>query len=67
MRKLLYSLAAIVLVAVAIFAISRTTHAPSEATTVGLATKPQQGSLISPFEIMMNRTGTLPVESWDAH
>ena len=66
MRKLLYSLAAIVLVAAAIFAWSRPTPAPSDV-TIGLATKPQQGTLISPFELMMNPAGTLPVESWDAH
>jgi hypothetical protein len=69
MRKLIYSIATIVLLVSAVFVWSRTSLVSSRATVsaAGTIETPQQGSLISPFDMMVKYGKPLPTQSYDAH
>jgi hypothetical protein len=69
MRILTFTLGIIAIIGAATFVASRTTLAPSQATVIGTPQSATvQGSLISPFEMMMiKRDKPMPVESFDAH
>jgi len=57
MRKLFFSIGAIVAAATALFVWSHTMLSPTQASHL---------SSINPTELLANYTGPLPVESWDA-
>ena len=57
MRKLMFSIGAIVIAAAAIFVWSRTALVPVQAEEV---------VSMSPTDMMLNYKGPLPVEQWDA-
>jgi len=57
MRKLFFSIGAIVAAATAIFVWSHTMLSPTQASYV---------SSINPTELLASYTGPLPVENWDA-
>jgi hypothetical protein len=73
MRKLIYSIGAIVVAAVAIFIWSQTALAPSLATTASMvgfpqrtAVSPATAATISPADMMLNHKAPLRAEQWDA-
>ena len=66
MRKVIYSVGTIALVAAAAFVWSRTALQTPQASTVGLAQR-ASAPLISPSDMMSNVAHMLPVERWDAH
>jgi hypothetical protein len=57
MRKLLFSMGAIAIAVMVVFAWSHTALTPSQASTV---------TSINPSDMTTNYKGTLPVEQWDA-
>ena len=57
MRKLLFSMGAIAIAVMVVFAWSHTVLTPSQAGTA---------PSINPTEMMTNYKGTLPVEQWEA-
>ena len=72
MRKLLYSIAAIVLAATAVFVWSRTALVPLQASTASsislnqaLAASSDASAPISPTDMMMNYKVSLPAEQWE--
>ena len=70
MRKVIFSIGAIVLVATAGFVWSRTALVSSQASTtppISIGAAPAEAAVsISPMDMMMNYTGPLPAEQWDA-
>jgi hypothetical protein len=68
MRTLIYSLATVALLTAAVFVWSRAALVSSQATTAtGGAQIPQQGALISPFDMMVKYSKPLPTQAYDAH
>ena len=70
MRKLIFASGAIVLIAITVFVWSRTALVSTHASTkfpinIGPAAA-QAGVMVSPFDMMMNHKGALPMQSWDA-
>jgi hypothetical protein len=70
MRKLIYSIGAIVLAAAAVFVWSHTTLVPIQASTASSISLNQAVALeattpISPTDMMMNHKGPLPAERWE--
>ena len=71
MRKLLYSIGAIVLTAAAVFIWSHTALVPIKASTgsvaalSGVAASSQGTASVSPTEMMINHKPALPTENWE--
>jgi hypothetical protein len=73
MRKLTYSIGAIVLVAAGLFAWSRIALVPIQASTASIVGLSQPAVItansfapISPTDMMINHRAEMPVETWDA-
>lgn len=69
MRKLIYSIGAIVVAVVAIFIWSQTALAPSLATTAfpqHTVVSPAAAATISPADMMLNYKAPLRAEQWDS-
>jgi hypothetical protein len=72
MRKLIYSIAAIVLAATAVFVWSHTALVPLQASTASsislnpvVAVSSDLSAPISPTDMMMNHKASLPAEQWE--
>ena len=73
MQKLIYSIAAIGLVATAVFVWSHTALVPIHASTASVAGLPAEATSlqgtasISPTEITVTYKGELPAQQWEPH
>jgi hypothetical protein len=73
MRKLIFSIAAIVLVGAAVFVWSHTALVPIHASTASVSVLPTERAssrgnpAISPTDMMVNHKVSLPAEQWEPH